>query len=531
MKKWSTPTKLLAACLLASGFSTFMFEPILGGMMGMVLGGSIEHMGATFMLMVIGMGVATLVQMLMNDERLIEKFIVIESVLSIVGAFAPIVMYVVFANMTYHSVLFFYAIAFTIGFLMGFEIPIVMRINNRYTPDLKVNLVQTYMVDLFGGGVAFVVWKLVVGVIPFTILSFYVAAINLVIALGTYVYFVGSGMVQRVWLPRAAMVVAVVGLVVGYVMTPEWENRSQQQFYADPIVYHTQTKYQTITLTKWAGPTGEDYRLHLNTHLQMSSQDEAIYHEQLVHPVMHIVAKKDRVLILGGGDGATLREVLKYDVASLTLVELDPGMIEFARTHPVMRRINNDAFTGAYVDTLTSALAPVTTDAKVRVFIQDADIFLSQTEDQFDVIICDFPDPRTPELAKLYSREFYLKARSCLAADGAIVVQSTSAQHCPKPFWSIHYTMESAGFNVVPMHVYVPSFRDWGFNIGMNITQDEIQARLKQLEKWNVPTTEVTPAVTKASLAFIKSMKDDTVPVNTITFPVLVRLYRDSWIL
>jgi predicted membrane-bound spermidine synthase len=91
--------------------------------------------------------------------------------------------------------------------------------------------------------------------------------------------------------------------------------------------------------------------------------------------------------------------------------------------------------------------------------------------------------------------------------------------------------MESAGFNVVPMHVYVPSFRDWGFNIGMNITQDEIQARLKQLEKWNVPTTEVTPAVTKASLAFIKSMKDDTVPVNTITFPVLVRLYRDSWIL
>ena len=71
----------------------------------------------------------------------------------------------------------------------------------------------------------------------------------------------------------------------------------------------------------------------------MSSQDEAIYHEELVHPAMHLVTQPDRILILGGGDGGTLREVLKHDVQSVTLVELDPAMIEFARTHPAMRQI------------------------------------------------------------------------------------------------------------------------------------------------------------------------------------------------
>ena len=532
MKTWSTPTKLLAVCLLASGFSTFMFEPILGGMMGMVLGGSIEHMGATFMLMVIGMGVATLVQMLMNEEHLIEKFIIIESALSILGAFAPILMYLAFAHFTYHSVLFFYVIAFAIGFLMGFEIPLAMRINNNYTPDLKVNLVQTYMVDLFGGGLALVVWKLVVGVIPFTLLSFYVAAMNLIIALATYVYFIGQSMVKRVWLPRLSMAIALVGLATGYIMTPKWEIHAQQQFYDDPIIYHTQTSYQTITLTKWVGPTGEDFRLYLNTHLQMSSQDEAIYHEELVHPAMHLAAQPDRVLILGGGDGGTLREVLKYDVQSVTLVELDPAMIEFARTHPAMRRINDNSFAGAHVDTITSHTPIAVSDKSVQVYIQDADLFLTHTQGDYDVIICDFPDPRTPELAKLYSKEFYLKARSVLAADGVIIVQSTSAQHCPKPFWSIHYTLESAGFSVVPMHVYVPSFRDWGFNLGMDhVTPEQILVRLEAIQEWKVSTTEVTPAVAKASLAFIKSMKDDSVPVNTMTFPVLVRLYRDSWVL
>ena len=388
------------------------------------------------------------------------------------------------------------------------------------------------MVDLFGGGLALIVWKLVVGVIPFTILSFYVAAINLIIALATYAYFVGQRMIKRTWLPRLSMAIALIGLASGYIMTPQWELKSQQQFYEDPVVYHAQTKYQTITLTKWVGPTGEDYRLHLNTHLQMSSQDEAIYHEQLVHPAMHVVARTNRVLILGGGDGAALREVLKHDVRSVTLVELDPEMIEFARTHPAMRQVNGNSFAEAHIDTITTRTPIAVSDRKLQVYIQDADLFLSHTEGEYDVIICDFPDPRTPELAKLYSKEFYLKARSVLAADGAIVVQSTSAQHCPKPFWSIHYTLESAGFSVIPMHVYVPSFRDWGFNLGMDhLSPDEILVRLEAIQEWKVPTTEVTPAVTKASLAFIKSMKDDSVPVNTVSFPVLVRLYRNSWVL
>src|SRR5206468_8625237 len=178
--------------------------------------------------------------------------------------------------------------------------------------------------------------------------------------------------------------------------------------------------------------TKNDYLLTLNGGLQFSSLDEVRYHEFLVHVPMVFARERVSVLVLGGGDGLGLREILKYpNVESVTLVDLDPAMTHFAATHPVMTALNHRSFADARVAVVQSGAVvegprqlvsgeephpharhlhgddlPV---AEVSVVNIDADKFLREVQEVYDVVIVDFPDPRSIELCKLYSKEFYLK--------------------------------------------------------------------------------------------------------------------------
>src|SRR5207248_11470828 len=97
------------------------------------------------------------------------------------------------------------------------------------------------------------------------------------------------------------------------------------------------TRYHHIVLTRFK----DDVRLFLNSHLQFSSRDEYRYHEALVHPGLSAVPAPRRVLVLGGGDGLAVREVLKYpQVENVTLVDLDPEMTRIFSTHPFLTSLN-----------------------------------------------------------------------------------------------------------------------------------------------------------------------------------------------
>jgi spermidine synthase len=180
------------------------------------------------------------------------------------------------------------------------------------------------------------------------------------------------------------------------------------------VLYHGSSQYQDILLVK-----ANDLRLYIDQELQFCSLDERHYHEALVYPVMEMAASHERILILGGGDGLALREVLKYpNVKHVDFVDIDPIIIQLAKTEPALLAQNNGAFL----------------DDRVHVHIEDAKKFITRELQSYDVIIIDFPDPVNPILSSLYTEELFSQVANHLSKDGILVCQSGSPEDAPKTF-------------------------------------------------------------------------------------------------
>jgi spermidine synthase len=119
----------------------------------------------------------------------------------------------------------------------------------------------------------------------------------------------------------------------GFLSADKLTHLSEEQIYSDKIIYAESTRAQRIVVTRWR----DDLRLFLNGNLQFSALDEYRYHEALVHPALASIPHARRALVLGGGDGMALREILKYpNIEQVTLVDLDPG--DDAGSSPSRRR-------------------------------------------------------------------------------------------------------------------------------------------------------------------------------------------------
>ena len=205
---------------------------------------------------------------------------------------------------------------------------------------------------------------------------------------------------------------------------------AEDGLFTDNIVYAKSSPYQRIVVTR--GKTG--HALFLNGNLQFNSFDEYRYHEALVHPAFAAFnGVPKRVLVLGGGDGLALREILKYKtVESVQLVDLDPMMTGLSDAFPPLAELNHHSFN----------------DPRVSVTNGDAFVWLDSTETEpFDIAIVDFPDPNNFALGKLYSTRFYNLLKQKLKPDSAVVIQCTSPLIARRSFWSIIKTLESTGFS------------------------------------------------------------------------------------
>ncbi|PAK35558.1 adenosylmethionine decarboxylase [Peribacillus simplex] len=228
----------------------------------------------------------------------------------------------------------------------------------------------------------------------------------------------------------------------------DWDMKQLKEIIAGKhdVLYHGSSQYQDILLVK-----ANDLRLYLDQELQFCSLDERHYHEALVYPVMEMAASHERILILGGGDGLALREVLKYPkVKHVDFVDIDPIIIQLAKTEPALLALNNGAFL----------------DDRVHVHIEDAKKFITRELQAYDVIIIDFPDPVNAILSSLYTEELFSQVANHLSKDGALVCQSGSPEDVPKTFWSIAETIKKAGLLTLEYNVTVPSFGLWGFHLG-----------------------------------------------------------------
>jgi spermidine synthase len=274
--------------------------------------------------------------------------------------------------------------------------------------------------------------------------------------------------------------------------------------FADEIVYTKDTPYQRIVITR--GTAG--FQLFLNGNLQFSSTDEYRYHEALVHPAMLLSNNPRRVLVLGGGDGLAIREILKYpSVEHITLVDLDPEMTKLSSRFPLLAELNKRAFE----------------DPRVTVVNEDAFIWVEEAKDPaFDAAIVDFPDPNTYALGKLYTTRFYRLLKSRLTGNAAVAVQSTSPMFARSSYWCIMRTLEAAGFVVKPYYTAVPSFGLWGFAL----------ARSSSFEVPRNPPAGLKFLDDQTLVGMFTLSKDiEAVPVeiNRLDNQVLVRYYEGEW--
>jgi spermidine synthase len=291
--------------------------------------------------------------------------------------------------------------------------------------------------------------------------------------------------------------------VAGVIKANSLTSLAEDELFADEIVYTKTTPYQRIVVTR----SKSGFQLFLNGHLQFSSADEYRYHETLVHPAMALAGSPRRVMVLGGGDGLAVREILKHEsVEEVTLVDLDPEVTRLAQSFPPLVELNGKALG----------------DERVQVVNQDAMIWLEEQGPPYDAAIIDFPDPNTFALGKLYTTRFYNLLRARLAPEASVAVQCTSPLFARTAYWCIVRTMEGAGLYVRPYQTAVPSFGVWGFALA-RATPFEPPAQAPRSLRFLDDQTMASLFVLPADLGPVP------VEVNRLDNQALVRYYEAEW--
>jgi spermidine synthase len=386
------------------------------------------------------MGVGSWLSRFLN-RGLVARFVAIELMVGMVGGFSSALLFLGFAYG--HGFRFeLYALVMVIGILVGLEIPLLMRIlKDRFQfRDLVAHVLTFDYLGALGASLLFpIILVPKLGLVRSAMLF---GIINAVVALwSTYLF---AEQLARTATLRAASFAVLAALGCGMVFANQITVAAENNIYADEVIFARDTHYQRIVLTKWK----DDIRLFLSSHLQFSSRDEYRYHEALVHPGLAAVPGARRVLVLGGGDGLAVREILKYPaVQSITLVDLDPEMTRLFSTHPLLTPLNGGSLK----------------NPRVKIINADAFPWLEQETGSYDFAVVDFPDPTNYSLGKLYTTAFYRLLARHLTARGLAAVQSTSPLFARRTYWCIVETLKQAGLEVHPYHAYVPAFGEWGF--------------------------------------------------------------------
>lgn len=182
--------------------------------------------------------------------------------------------------------------------------------------------------------------------------------------------------------------------------------------------------------------------LVLDGYIQSSEVDEHIYHESLVHPAMVLHPNPSKVLIIGGGEGATLREVLKHNIVrKAVMVDIDEDVVKVSREY--LQSFHQNSFN----------------DPRASVVIADGFKYISEVNEVFDIIILDLTDPYSSDIASaLYTESFYHMVYSKLSDDGVMVTQAGSAFF----YRDVYDRVVQAVKNVYPYYleyqVWIPSF-------------------------------------------------------------------------
>ncbi|GLF95917.1 polyamine aminopropyltransferase [Streptomyces yaizuensis] len=412
-----------------------VYELELVALASYLIGDSVTQASVVLSVMVFAMGIGSLLAKRLRCRAAVG-FGLLELALALIGGCSALVLYASFAWFgESRVVLVFFSLV--IGVLIGAELPLLMSLIQRVSRrDVDGTVADLFAVDYVGalvGGLAF----------PFLLLP-WLGRLSSGLLTGAVNAVVGGLLVlclfrrdltprSRAWLLAAnAAVLAVLGTAT--LLVDDFERAARRAVYGDRVRVAVETDVQEVILT--GGPEGP-LDLFLDGRLWVSARDEHHYYEALVHPAMR--GPHARVLVIGGGDGLAAREALRYPTtASVTIAELDPGVVALARTDPALTALNRHAYR----------------DPRVRVVTGDAFGWLRTARPGhtavWDVVIVDLPDPGTTRGAKYYAQEFYGLIGGALADGGRLVVHAGAPDSHPRTYWTVDATLRAAGYRTTP---------------------------------------------------------------------------------
>jgi len=423
-----------------------------------------------------------------------------------------------------------YIMGFILGFLIGIEIPLIARIReDLYRKHLRDNAGTIYGADYIGAGIGAAIWVLFMLSLEVTTAAVFTAAANLIAGLVFFFRYQKKIRFSAAFLLCHLILIALALNI--FSQGNEWEKSLEATLYKDKVIYSTNTTYQHITVTERVMNPHQPpvYALYINGRTQFSSIDENIYHEMLVHPAMLGSAQHKNILVIGGGDGLAVREILKWDPESITLLELDKAIVEFFSVEKF------DEESGKIINKPLIALNQNALNSeKLNIEYGDAFITIDKLLKQnklFDTIVIDLPDPSHPDLNKLYSRRFYEKVSYLLMGDGVMVVQSTSPFHAKPAFLSIGKTLKAAGLlHVEQYRQNVPSFGEWGWSIASKNGKSPL-SRIKNSPLLPVDATWANLELIKAAFHFPNNYFSNLhkIEINTVNNHQLYQYHQKAW--
>eukprot|EP00005_Dracoamoeba_jomungandri_P002306 CAMPEP_0174261476 /NCGR_PEP_ID=MMETSP0439-20130205/11453_1 /TAXON_ID=0 /ORGANISM="Stereomyxa ramosa, Strain Chinc5" /LENGTH=308 /DNA_ID=CAMNT_0015345957 /DNA_START=20 /DNA_END=946 /DNA_ORIENTATION=+ len=288
-----------------------------------------------------------------------------------------------------------------------------------------------------------------------------------------------------------------VGSWVEETLVPGWRQQIQVEevLYEDTSNVHQLAVFQSKSLGRV---------LVIEDRIQLTSKDEFTYHEMFAHVPITITGccSKDepgKVLIIGGGDGATLREVLKHKNVRVTLVDIDPKVIELSKGY--LPTLHNGAFD----------------DERASIIIDDGSKFVKETEEKFDIVLvdCTDPEPDGPS-GVLISTPFYADCRSVLNPGGVIVTQNGHPQWESYPKVALT-NLAASGFGLVTVYQFcVPTYLGGIQTFGFATQDPNCLANLSDqdwIDRWTKTgvsdVKHFTPLYGKASFVLPKWVQDN----------------------
>lgn len=497
---------LLTGAVFLAGLCSIIYELVISTTSSYFLGDSVKQFSLTIGTYMFAMGVGSFLTKYVQGKEL-EAFVRTEIALGLIGGASVPLLYWLFqfqTNVQYQWTML--ALVFIIGMLTGVEIPLLARVMKTYYP-LKDNLANVLGYDYIGALGATLLFPFLL--LPFVGLyssSLIFGAVNLLLGLAVTLFFREQLAISR---RRKIYAWTIGGLVLFSLLLwraapflEAWEARA----YPHRVIYKEQSPYQNIVLTQ----NRDDLRLYLNRVIQFSSRDEYRYHEALALVPSAWGGKEiESALVLGGGEGLLARELLKLpEIQELTIIDLDGQVSELAKRHPGLVRLNQASLT----------------DPRTRVLAQDAAVFLRNDTAHYDLIIADLPDPSSESIARLYSTWFFKMARARLTTDGVFATQATSPYHTRDTYWSIYETLKASGYeNLLPYHVNVPSFGEWGF-----ILAAEQPGQLGY--RSDVPTRFLDERIISSMVYFPSDIAHPgDVRPNRLDKPVLLDYFLEEW--